>query len=164
MTTLKRQPRWRRYLRDIYRNTPLIHIVIIMVCLWLLFSLALYLAERNLGEGPLDEFGKALYWAIAAFSTAGIADTPTTAAGRIIGGLWIIIGSVLFFGTIVAAVTGYFMRPLQSPHRMIIDTIEYNLERLDDLSPEEIELLSKTVDILIAHVEQLKKRQSAQAP
>ena len=35
---------------------------------------------------------------VAAFSTAGIADTPLTAVPGLIGGLWIVIGSVLFFG------------------------------------------------------------------
>ncbi len=41
---------------------------------------------------------------------------------------------------------------------MIIDTIEYNLEQLDDLTLDEIELLKETVDALIGHVEKLKDR------
>ena len=80
--------------------------------------------------------------------------------GRLIGGLWIVIGSVLFFGAIVATVTSYFMRPLQRPHKQIIDTIEYNLEQLHDLSLDELDLLKETVDGLIVHVEHLKERQS----
>jgi voltage-gated potassium channel len=59
----------------------------------------------------------------------------------------------------VATVTAYFMRPLQRPSKQIVDTIEYNLEQLDDLSIEELELLKATTDSLIEHVEHLKSAQ-----
>jgi voltage-gated potassium channel len=78
----------------------------------------------------------------------------------LIGGIWIVLGSVLFFGTIVATVTTYFMRPMQRPHKKIIDTIEYNLEQLEDLSVDELDLLKETVDTLIVHVERLKESRS----
>ena len=67
---------------------------------------------------------------------------------------------MLFFGTIVATVTGYFMRPMLRPHKRIIETIEYNLEQLDDLDIEELDLLRETVDTLIEHVEKLKSHRS----
>lgn len=63
-----------------------------------------------------------------------------------------------FFGAIVATVTSYFMRPMQRPAKRIIDTIEYNLEQLEDLTVEELDLLKETVDSLIEHVERLKER------
>jgi voltage-gated potassium channel len=50
------------------------------------------------------------------------------------------------------------MRPLQRPHKQIIDTIEYNLEQLNDLDLAELELLRGTVDTLIAQVEILKQK------
>ena len=81
-------------------------------------------------------------------------------AAQLLGGLWIVLGSVLFFGTIVATVTTYFMRPMQRPHKKIIDTIEYNLEQLGDLSVDELDLLKETVDTLISHVERIKKKQA----
>jgi voltage-gated potassium channel len=77
----------------------------------------------------------------------------------LVGGIWIVVGSVIFFGTIVATVTTYFMRPMQRPARKIIDTIEYNLEQLNDLTIDELDLLKETVDTLILHVERLKKKQ-----
>lgn len=67
----------------------------------------------------------------------------------------------IVFGTIVATVTSYFMRPLQRPVRKIVDTIEYNLEQLDDLSVDELNLLRETVDALILHMERIKEEQSA---
>ena len=94
-----------------------------------------------------------MYWGVAAFSTAGIADMPVKGISELIGGIWIVVGSMLFFGTIVATVTAYFMRPLQRPARQIVDTIEYNLEQLEDLSVEELELLKETTDTLIEHME-----------
>ena len=104
----------------------------------------------------INSYGKALCWGIAAISTAGIADMPKSGISEFIGAIWIILGSLLFFGAIVATVTAYFMRPLQRPSKQIVDTIEYNLEQLDDLSIEELELLKETTDSLIEHVEHLK--------
>jgi len=134
--------------------------VLLLMSLWLLFCGALYLAESNSPSAVITNYGEALYWGVAAFSTAGIADTPSSGLAQFIGGAWIVIGSTLFFGAIVATITGYFMRPMQRPHKKIIDTIEYNLEQLDDLSLEELDLLKETVDTLIAHVETLKERQA----
>jgi voltage-gated potassium channel len=128
--------------------------------LWLIFSGGLFLAEHDIEGTAITSYGKALYWGIAAFSTAGIADTPKSGIAQFLGGIWIVIGSVLFFGTIVATVTTYFMRPMQRPHKKIIDTIEYNLEQLDDLTIDELDLLKETVDTLIVHVEHLKEKQS----
>jgi voltage-gated potassium channel len=147
-----------RFLNDISVHTPFTRMVLLLVILWMIFSAALYLAERGIETSSIDTYDTALYWGIAAFSTAGIADTPISGMARLVGGLWIVIGSVLFFGTIVATVTTYFMRPLQRPHKQIIDTIEYNLEQLDDLDLTELELLKGTVDTLIAQVESLKKK------
>ena len=155
---MARTRRWRRFYREIVRQTLFARLVSLLVILWLLFAAAIWYADQG-GEGSrLQTYGEALYWGIAAFSTAGIADTPVSGMARLVGGLWIVIGSVLFFGTIVATVTTYFMRPLQRPHKQIIDTIEYNLEQLDDLDLTELELLKGTVDTLIAQVESLKKK------
>jgi voltage-gated potassium channel len=52
------------------------------------------------------------------------------------------------------------MRPMLRPHKKIIETIEYNLEQLNDLTVDELDLLKETVDTLIAHVERLKEKQA----
>lgn len=59
----------------------------------------------------------------------------------------------------MATITAYFMRPLQRPVRQIVETIEYNLEQLDDLSMEELDLLKDTTDALIIHMERHKELQ-----
>jgi voltage-gated potassium channel len=125
----------------------------------MLFAAALYWAERGADGTTIDSYGRALYWGIAAFSTAGIANMPVNGISEVIGAVWIVLGSMLFFGAIVATVTTYFMRPMQRPSKRIIETIEYNLEQLDDLSVDDLELLRHTTDSLIKHVENLKNRQ-----
>ena len=158
MRRVKGHTRFKRFIKDISTHTPFIKIVVLLIVLWLIFSAGLYFAERDVEGANINSYGEALYWGIAAFSTAGIADTPSSNIGRLVGGMWIILGSVLFFGAIVATVTSYFMRPMQRPARRIIDTIEYNLEQLNDLTIEELDLLKETVNTLIIHVEKLKRK------
>ena len=131
----------------------------LLVFLWLAFSAGLYLVESTIEGTKISSYGNALYWGIAAFSTAGIADTPLSGVSQLIGGVWIVLGSSIFFGTIVATITTYFMRPLQRPAHQIIETIEFNLEQLGDLSIEELDLLKETTDALILHMEHLKEKQ-----
>lgn len=151
--------RFRRFFSDISVHTPFTEMIILLVVLWLVFAAGLYVVEADVAGTPITSYGEALYWGVAAFSTAGIAPVPLSGAAKLIGGIWIVVGSILFFGAIVATVTTYFMRPMQRPHKKIIDTIEYNLEQLNDLTLDELELLKKTVDTLISHVERLKVSQ-----
>ncbi len=154
---MKRNLRLNKFVKDVVTQTPLLKLIFLLVALWLIFAAGLYFAERGVEGAAITTYGHALYWGIAAFSTAGIAETPLSGVSRTIGGIWIILGSMLFFGTIVATVTAYFMRPLQRPARQIIETIEYNLERLGDLSIDELDLLKDTIDTLIVHMERLKR-------
>jgi voltage-gated potassium channel len=159
MRRTKPHARFKRFVNDVLTHTPLTKMVFMMVVLWLLFSGGIYLAERGIEGTSIQSFGQALYWGVAAFSTAGIADTPVSSIAQLIGGIWIVLGSMLFFGAIVATITTYFMRPMQRPHKKIIETIEYNLEQLNDLTLDELDLLRDTVDTLISHVEELKEEQ-----
>ncbi len=159
MKKVKANTRFKRFIKDISVHTPFTTMLLLLIVLWLIFSAGIYFAEQNVEGAHINSYGDALYWGVAAFSTAGIADAPTSDIARLVGGLWIVIGSMLFFGTIVATVTTYFMRPMQRPHKKIIDTIEYNLEQLNDLSLDELDLLRETVDTLIIHVEGIKEKQ-----
>lgn len=141
-------------------HTPILKMTLLLIILWLLFSAGVYLGERGAEGTTITSYGKALYWGIAAFSTAGIADMPVNGISELIGAIWIILGSILFFGAIVATVTAYFMRPMQRPSRQIVETIEYNLEQLNDLTVEELEVLKDTTDSLIEHMERVKAAQT----
>ncbi len=159
MRRIKQNTRLKRFIKDISIHTPFTNMIVLLVALWLAFSTGIYFAERGVEGAKIVSYGDAIYWGIAAFSTAGIADTPKSDVAKLIGGIWIVVGSVIFFGTIVATITTYFMRPMQRPSKRIIDTIEYNLEQLNDLEIDELDILKETVDTLIIHVENLKKKQ-----
>lgn len=158
---MKPPPRFQKFVKDIISQTPFIKMVLVLIILWIIFSAGVYQAERGLEGAAVDSFGEALYWGIAAFSTAGIAKPPESRLGLLLGGLWIIVGSILFFGIIVGTITAYFMRPFQRPVKRIVDTIEYNLEHLEDLSIEELDLLKETTDNLITHMEHVKEKRSS---
>ena len=150
--------RFRKFIEEIVSRTLFVQMVAVLASLWLVFAAAMFMVERGAAGSPIRSFGDAMYWGIAALSTAGIADSPVTGASKLIGGAWIIIGSVLFFGIIVSTVTAYFMRPVQRPPDQLIESIEYSLEELDQLSVEDLDLLKDTVDTLIEHVEHIKSQ------
>jgi voltage-gated potassium channel len=147
--------RFRKFIAEIVNRTLFLQMVGLLAFLWLLFAAAMFAVERGSADSSIRSLGDALYWGIAALSTAGIADTPASGVAKLIGGAWIVIGSVLFFGIIVSTVTAYFMRPVQRPPDQIIES---SLEELDQLSLEELDLLKETVDTLIEHVEHIKRR------
>jgi len=151
------KPRLLRFMKTILAETPFPKLISLLIILWLLFSVILYLFERDAEGTSIKSFGDALYWGIAAFSTAGLASAPLNQSAQIIGSIWMVVGSIIFFGTIVATVTSYFNRPMKRPVKQIIDTIEYNLEQLQDLNEDELDLLKQTTNSLIDNIERLKK-------
>jgi voltage-gated potassium channel len=95
MRSTEQHSRLKRFLIDISVHTPFTRMALLLIMLWLLFSAGMYLAERNIEGTSINSYGEALYWGVAAFSTAGIAGKPISGAAELIGGLWIVIGSVL---------------------------------------------------------------------
>ena len=74
MRRVGRNIRIKRFIEDVYIHTPLTRMVILLVLLWLLFSAGVYFLENGIADTSILTYGDALYWGIAAFSTAGIAD------------------------------------------------------------------------------------------
>ena len=146
-----RQVKRQHFLRDLLYHTSIVKLSIILVVLWIAFSAAIYITERGAEGTPITSFGWALYWGVAAFSTAGVASAPVNPLSGLIGAVWVIVGSILFFGAIVATVTSYIMRPINTPSSGVINTVEYNLERLDDLSDDELLMLKEAVNSLVEH-------------
>jgi len=146
-----------KFLRIIVTQTPFVPMIALITVLWLLFSIGFYFAEHGVNE-HVTSLGQALWWSLAAVETMGTPYKPITLAGQIIGGVWAILGVMLFWGTIIASVTTYFARRREGAVRQIISTVEYNLERLEDLALEELEVLKETTDILIsAQIERRKE-------
>jgi voltage-gated potassium channel len=137
------------FTKDLVIHTPFLQMFILLIFVWLGLSVGIYFAEHNAEGTSILTYGDALYTALAGFSTSGIAAMPVTSWGKVFCAFMMVIGSAIFFGAIVAAITVYFMRPLQRPKKQLISTIEYNLEQLEGLSIEELELLKETADNLI---------------
>jgi voltage-gated potassium channel len=163
----KREPRRRlrmapnvpgfiRFIRVIITQTPFVPMISLLIFLWLLFSAGIYFTEHGVNE-HVTSYGQALWWSLAAIETMGTPYKPITTAGQVVGGIWAILGVMLFWGTIIASVTVYFARRREGTVKQIISTVEYNLERLEDLSLEELETLRETTDVLInAQIERRK--------
>ena len=150
--------KFQKFIKDIIDRTLFLQMASVLGVLWLLFSVALFMAEQGAEGSSIRSLGDAMYWGIAALSTAGIADSPISGLSKLIGGTWIIVGSVMFFGIIVSTVTAYFMRPVQRPADQLVESIEYSLDELDQLSVEELDLLKENVDALIEYMEDIKSR------
>lgn len=150
-----------RFFRTIVTQTPFVPMLSIFAVLWLLFAVGFYFAEHGANE-HVHSFGQAVWWCLASVETMGTPYKPITLAGQVVGGIWAILGVVTFWGTIIASITAYFMRPRQRPTKQIVTTVQYNLEQLEDLSLEELEILKETTDGLIeAHIGRLKRAQSS---
>lgn len=161
-TRLRRVPRIPSifiFLKDLIIHTPFLQMFILLVIVWFSLSAGIYFAEYDAEGTSILTYGDALYTALAGFSTSGIAAMPVTPWGKVLCAFMMVIGSAIFFGAIVAAITVYFMRPLQRPKKQLISTIEYNLGQLEGLSIEELELLKETTDNLInVQIEQNKAK------
>jgi voltage-gated potassium channel len=147
-----------KFLRVIATQTPFVPMIGLLTVLWLLFSAAFYFAEHGVNE-DVTSYGQALWWSMAAIETMGTPYKPITTTGEVIGGIWAILGVMLFWGTIIASITVYFARRKEGTVKQIISTVEHNLERLDTLTLEELEILRETADRLIdAQIERRKER------
>ena len=138
-----------RFLKFIVSNTPFLPMVALWVVLWLIFCAGFYYAEHNANAEHVYSYGQALWWGMAAVETMGTPYKPVTTAGEVVGGIWAILGVALFWGTIIASVTAYFAKRRESAVKQIVATLQYNLERLDELSAEELKILKETADGLI---------------
>ena len=151
-------PRFFRFLKDAFSRTPLLQMVIALGCLILAFSAGFYFVEH--GTNPaMGNFGDALFWTIVSMQTMGsIGIHPITGAGHTLTAIWAFVGTATFWGVIIATVTAYFMLPRRRPSTEIAATIQYNLEKLDDLSVDELEVLKGATDRLIeVRMERLRR-------
>ena len=152
-------PAFLRFLKDIATRTPFLPILSVLIVCMLLFAMGIYFAEHNAANTRIDSFGDALYWVVVSMQTMGSTGIhPITGAGKVLTGVWAFVGTGLFWGTIIATIAAYFMLPRQRPSQQIIATVQYNLEKLDDLSLEELETLKgAAVGLIEARIERIKE-------
>jgi len=138
-----------RIVREIILDTPFVFMAPILLILLLLFSAGIYLAEVNAPTSNVHSYGEALWDGVILMTTAGAMSEPVTAAGHILGGIWTVLGCLLFYGTIIASASAYFLLPVSSyfllPRRgrkkHTIGLIQYKLGSIDKLTKSQLESL-----------------------
>jgi len=136
-------------IRDFALETPFITLFPIILILLLLFSAGLYFAEVNAPASNIKSYGEALWDGVVLMTTAGTMSEPVTVVGHVIGATWTILGCLLFYGTIIASASAYFLLPISSyfllPRRSetakLVGSIQYNFGRIEQLSTSDLEAL-----------------------
>lgn len=157
-------PAFFRFIGDLAMHTPIVPIIIALVVLLLIFASVLFAVENGAeGEHSIDSWGDALFWCISSTQTMGASDPLLyTTTGKVIGATWAVLSTIMFFGAIIAGMTAYFIMPRKRPSKQIVATVQYNLERLDDLSITELETLKQSIDtVLISHIDNLKAQEAS---
>ena len=147
-----------RFLKQVVTETPLVPLVLALVMLWLLFSWGLYHVEQEVSE-QINSYGQALWWTFTAMHTQGAnSPGPITPPGMLIGSIWSILSTAAFFGVIIGTLYAYFMFPRRRPSRELVSALQYNLERLEKLSVEELKVVRDTT-VRIVNAEIMEKKQ-----
>ena len=130
----------------------------IVVILTAIVAAILFVLERNSNEN-VDTYLDTVWWAMSSIQTQGNTWRPETFWGSVVGGAWTVIGTVLFFGAIVASVTVFFLRRRERTEMELINTIKRNLDDLDRLTQVELELLKEsTSNVINLQLEQVRAR------
>ena len=102
-------------------------------------TMIVVLVEQN-GDGAIDDWGTALWWAVATITTVGYGDvTPVTAIGRVVGVLLMVVG-IGVFGVLTANVAAWFVETHQSENEMESARIQ-QLESENEMLRAELEKL-----------------------
>ena len=147
-----------RFLLDIVRETPMVPLLLVLIVLWLFFSLLVYLVEGPINE-QFHSYWFTLWWTFTAMQTQGAnSPGPVHPWGMIIGGIWSIIGTVAFFGVIIATIYSYYMIPKQRRSKRVIEALQYNLNEIEYLAIDELVALRDTVvNIVNARISEIEK-------
>jgi len=144
-------------IREITLDTPFVFMAPILLVLLLLFSAGIYLAEVNAPASNVHSYGEALWDGVILMTTAGAMSEPVTVAGHILGGIWTVLGCLLFYGTIIASASAYFLLPVSSyfllPRRgkkaQTIGLIQYKFGNIANLTENQLESLRNDTNAII---------------
>ena len=109
-----------KFLKVIVTQTPFVPMVTLLTVLWLLFSTVFYYVEHGASGTEITDYSHALWWGVVAMTTMGTTHIPISGAGQIVGGIWAVLGSIIFYGAIIAIVTTYFARRREGHVKQII--------------------------------------------
>jgi len=144
-------------MREITLDTPFVFMAPILMVLLLLFSAGIYFAEVNAPASSVHSYGEALWDGVILMTTAGAMSEPVTVAGHILGGIWTVLGCLLFYGTIIASASAYFLLPVSSyfllPRRgkkaQTIGLIQYKFGNIANLTENQLTSLKNDTNAII---------------
>jgi voltage-gated potassium channel len=136
---------------DLTKATPVLWFIGALAVLVVIGPIPVWLFERTADSPDMANYGVGLWWAVSAFSTAGHSGVLVeTLGGRIFASIYTVLSVGLFFGSVLAAFSSYFILTWRKPKRQVVDTINYYLQRIDDMSADEIiDLQDMTRGLLI---------------
>ena len=156
-----------RLVRDLATQTPLLWFLLALLVLVIIGPVPVWLFERTAADPDMTSYWVGLWWAVSAFSTVGHSGVSVeTAGGRIFGSIYTVLSVSLFFGSVIAAFSSYFILTWRTPKRQLVDTINYYLQRVEELSVEELEdLEDMTRGLLLTARERVESRsETAKTP
>ncbi len=125
---------------ELATETPVVWMIATLTLLVFLAPIPVWLFERTAGEPSMTSYWVGLWWAVSAFSTVGHSNVDvSTVGGRIVGSIYTVASVGLFFGSVIAAFSSYFILTWRRPKLQLVDTINYYLQRIDELTLEELE-------------------------
>ncbi len=136
--------------RHIFTQTPILPIIAFLALLVALVPVPVFFFEKAAGDSQVTSYWVGLWWAVSAFSKVGHSNVELlTTGGRIVGSIYTVISVGLFFGSVIAAFSSYFVLTWRRPKQMITDTLTYYLQRMDELTVEELDDLEDITEGLL---------------
>ena len=153
------------FFADIGTQTPILPIIGLLGVLVALAPIPVFFLERAADNSEVTSYWVGLWWAVSAFSTVGHSEVVLqTAGGRTFGSIYTVVSVGLFFGSVIAAFSSYFMLTWRRPKRMLVDTVTYYLQRLDQLTAEELDDLDDITKGLLHTAKERADREQRHSP
>ncbi len=146
---------------DIATQTPIVPMIATLVALVAVVPIPVFFFEQGAADTQVTSYWVGLWWAVSAFSTVGHSDVVLlTTGGRIVGSIYTVISVGLFFGTVIAGFSSYFMLTWRRPKQMLVDTVTYYLQRIDELTVEELDDLDDITEGLFHTAKERAEREN----
>ncbi len=153
------------FFADIATQTPILPMIAILGLLVVLVPIPVFFFEKAAADSQVTSYWVGLWWAVSAFSTVGHSEIVLlTSGGRIVGSIYTVVSVGLFFGSVIAAFSSYFVLTWRRPKRMLVDTVTYYLQRIDQLTAEELEDLEEITEGLLRTAKERAEEEHRHSP